>query len=267
MSLDLGRIPEEPIRAELFGIERLEQHAESLAAAEKTSERRKGRDLLPRVRENGRVLLAGYHDVVAAVAAKSEITLAEEWFLDNFHVVDEQLREIRDHLPGGYYRTLPKIASGHLAGAPRVYGLAWAYVAHTDSRFELETLARFVRAYQRVQPLGIGELWAVPIHLRMALVENLRRLSEQVIRARHARARADALADRLLGLGDAPAEDVSEIVRALDDTPLVGAFAVQLVQRLRDQDPSITPVLDWLNRSLGAQGTSPGEVVTRELHA
>jgi cyclic beta-1,2-glucan synthetase len=93
----------------------------------------------------------------------------------------------------------------------------------------------------------------------MALVENLRRLSEQVIRARHARARADALADRLLGLGDAPAEDVSEIVRALDDTPLVGAFAVQLVQRLRDQDPSITPVLDWLNRSLGAQGTSPGE--------
>ncbi len=267
MSRDPERILLEPIRAELFGIERLEQHAQSLATAGKTSEIRKGRDLLPRVRENGRVLLAGYHDIVAAVGAKSEITLAEEWFLDNFHVVDEQLREIRDHLPRGYYRSLPKIATGHLAGAPRVFALAWAYVAHTDSRFELETLARFVRAYQRVEPLGIGELWAVPIHLRMALVENLRRLSEQVIRARHARARADALADRLLGLGDGPREDVGKIVRDLDDTPLAGAFAVQLVQRLRDQDASITPALDWLNLELGAQGTSSGEVVARELHA
>ncbi len=191
---------DEPIRAELFGIERLEQHAESLAAADRiTAGRGRGRDLLPRVRSNGRVLLDAYHSVVEAVGAKREITLAEEWFLDNFHVVDEQLREIRDHLPKSFYRSLPRTPTGHLAGCPRVYGLAWAYVAHTDSRFELETLCRFVRAYQRSQPLGIGELWAVPIHLRMALVENLRRLSEQVIRARHARAEADELADRLLG--------------------------------------------------------------------
>ena len=142
---------EEPIRAELFGAERLEQHAESLAAADRITEKPiRGRDLLPTVRYNGRVLLAAYHSIVEAVGAKREITLAEEWFLDNFHVVDEQLREIRDHLPRGYYRRLPKIAAGHLAGCPRVYGLAWAYVAHTDSRFELETLQRFVRAYQRI---------------------------------------------------------------------------------------------------------------------
>ena len=112
MSRDPERILDEPIRAELFGIERLEQHAESLAEAGKTSEIVKGRDLLPRVRENGRVLLSGYHDIAEAVGAKSEITLAEEWFLDNFHVVDEQLREIRNHLPRGYYRLLPKIEIG-----------------------------------------------------------------------------------------------------------------------------------------------------------
>jgi len=149
--------------------------------------------------------VGAYHDVVEAVGAKREITLAEEWFLDNFHIVDEQLREIRDHLPESYYRRLPKIAAGHLAGTPRVYGLAWAYVAHTDSRFELDTLGRFVRAYQRVQPLGIGELWAVPIHLRMALVENLRRLSLLIVGSRRARARANALADRLLGRAGQPA--------------------------------------------------------------
>ena len=256
---------EEPIRAELFGIERLEQHAESLAAATRTTEKpTKGRNLLPRVRENGRVLLAAYRNIAETVREKSEITPAAEWLLDNFHVVDEQLREIRDHLPEGYYRRLPKIAAGHLAGTPRVYGLAWAYVAHTDSRFEQETLKRFVRAYQRVQPLSIGELWAVAIHLRMALVENLRRLSLLIVGSRQARAKADELADRLLGLSGRSAEKTEDVLRGLDDTPLARAFAVQLVQRLRDQDASITPALDWLNRKLSAQGTSPGEVVALE---
>jgi cyclic beta-1,2-glucan synthetase len=263
-----GSRAEEPIRAELFGIERLEQHGESLAAAVRTTDKpARGRKLLPRVRENGRALLAAYRNIVEAVGEKREITLAEEWFLDNFFVVDEQLREIRDHLPRSYYRLLPKIASGHLAGCPRAFGLTWAYVAHTDSRFELETLRRFVRAYQRIQPLTIGELWAVPIHLRMALVENLRRLSDQVIQARDARARADALADRLLGLSGRPAEDAESVLQHLGDSPLVGALAVQLVQRLRDQDESITPALVWLNRMLSAQGTSPSDVVAREHQA
>jgi cyclic beta-1,2-glucan synthetase len=263
-----GEAMEEPIRAELFGPERLEQHAESLAAADRTTAKpARRRDLLPRVRDNGRALLDAYHSSVEAAGAKREITLAEEWFLDNFHVVDEQLREIRDHLPESYYRRLPKIAAGHLAGTPRVYGLAWAYVAHTDSHFELQTLERFVRAYQRVQPLGIGELWAVPIHLRMALVENLRRLSQPIVGSRQARTQADELADRLLGLSGGPAESTEEVLHPLDDAPLTRAFAVQLVQRLRDQDASITPALEWLNRRLSAQGTVPGELVAQEHHA
>ena len=253
------------IRSEVFGAERLEQHAESLAAAVRvTGNPIRGRDLLPRVGDNGRALLDAYHNVVEAVAAKREITLAEEWFLDNFHVVDQQLREIRDHLPRGYYRRLPKIAEGHLEGCPRVYALAWAYVAHSDSRFEVQTLGRFVRAYQRVQPLSIGELWAVAIHLRMVLVENLRRLSVQAVRARLSRARADELADRVLGLSARLAKDREDALRHLDDTALEGAFAVQLIQRLRDQDESVTPVLDRLNRSLSAQGTSPSAVVAHE---
>ena len=245
--IDRSSPEEEPIRAELFGIERLEQHAESLAAAHRTTEKPpRGRNLLPRVRENAHVLLAGYRNIAETVLAKHEITPAAEWILDNFHVVDEQLRGIRDHLPGSYYRLLPKIAAGHLAGYPRVYGLAWAYVAHTDSRFEMETIQRFVRAYQRVQPLTIGELWAVAIHLRVALVENLRRLSQLIIRSRQARARADELADRLLGLSDRPVERPEEVLSGLGDAPLARAFAVQLVQRLRGQDPSIMPALAWL---------------------
>ena len=119
---------------------------------------------------------------------------AAEWLLDNFHLVEEQIREIRDDLPPGYYRQLPKLAAGPFAGYPRVFGVAWAFVAHTDSRFDPEMLRRFVRAYQRIQPLTIGELWAVAITLRIVLIENLRRLSDQIVLGRKERADADALA-------------------------------------------------------------------------
>ena len=120
--------------------------------------------------------------------------------LDTSHSVAEQLREIRDSLPPDYYRELPKLAEGHLAGYPRVLGLAWAYIAHTDSRFDPESLRRMVRAYQEVEPLTIGELWAIAISLRILLVDNLRRHAEQIVESRSAREQADEIADGLLGV-------------------------------------------------------------------
>ena len=126
---------------------------------------------------------------------------AAEWLLDNYHLVEEQIREIRDDLPPGYYRQLPKLADGPFAGYPRVFGLAWAFVAHTDSHLDPDMLRRFIAAYQRVQPLTIGELWAVAITLRIVLIENLRRLADQITVGRAARADADALADRLARAG------------------------------------------------------------------
>ena len=256
---------EEPIRSELFGIERLEQHAESLAAAQRvTSRPERRRPLLARVEDNGRVLREAYRVIARAIREERVITPAAEWLADNFHLVDEQLREIGDDLPAGFYRELPKLAEGPLAGYPRVYGIAWAFVAHTDSRFDPEALRRFVRAYQRVQPLTIGELWAVAITLRVVLVENLRRLVERIVRGRAARQEADALADELLGLGGPPVGPRATALDRLDGTPLVTAFAVQLVQRLRGQDPAVTPALRWLDERLAAQGTSADDMVRVE---
>src|SRR4029450_8762330 len=137
------------------------EHAERRAAAQAvTSHSRRGRRLLQRVEQNGHVLRESYRVIANAIREERAITPAAEWLLDNFHVVDEQLREIRDDLPPGFYRELPKLSEGPLVGYPRVYGIAWAFVAHTDSRLDPDSLRRFVRAYQRVQPLTIGELWA-----------------------------------------------------------------------------------------------------------
>ena len=259
------RDPEEPIRSELFSVERLEQHAESLAAAQRIAKRPTlGTPLATRLRDNGRVLLAAYRTIGAAIREERAITPAAEWLVDNFHIAEEQIREIRDDLPRGFYRQLPKLAEGPLAGYPRVFGLAWAYVAHTDSRFDPETLSRFVRAYQRVQPLTIGELWAVAITLRIVLVENLRRSAERIVSSRAVRQEADALADRLLGAGSGAAEAAATALRPFEQTTLRRAFAVQLVQRLRDQDPAVTPALRWLDERLAAQGTTADEIVSEE---
>ena len=255
---------EGPIRGELFSAERLEQHAENLAAAQVASQDiGEGRPLIPRVLENGRILLEYYRATANAIQQGGTITPAAEWLVDNFYIVEEQLREIRDDLSPGFYRRLPKLASGHLEGYPRVFGVAWAFVAHTDSRFEPELLRRFVNSYQRVQPLTIGELWALAITLRVVLVENLRKLADSIVRSRRAREEADRLVDGLLGNGDLPS--ISPVVlRRFEQGPLERAFAVQLVQRLRDLDPKAGPILLWLDKRLDAQGTTSDEIVRAE---
>ncbi|HZY60181.1 MAG TPA: protein ndvB, partial [Candidatus Binataceae bacterium] len=256
---------EEPIRAELFSVERLEQHAESLAAAQRVTDKPKtGRRLASRLRDNSRVLVQAYRTIAAAIREERARTPAAEWLVDNFHAVEEQIRLIRADLPPGYYRQLPKLADGPLEGYPRVFGIAWAFIAHTDSRFDPQMLCRFVRAYQRVQPLAIGELWAIAITLRIILVENLRRTAERMVRSRAARQDADALADQVLAVGIGQPETPEAALRRRDRTPLPRAFAVQLVQRLRDQDPKVTPALQWLDRRLAAQRTTADEVVAEE---
>jgi cyclic beta-1,2-glucan synthetase len=255
---------EGPIRGELFSVERLEQHAEDLATAQAIShDEGGGNPLIPRVLENGRILLEYYRATASSIQQGGTITPAAEWLVDNFYIVEEQLREIRDDLPQGYYRRLPKLTSGHLAGYPRVFGIAWAFVAHTDSRFEPELLRRFVSAYQRVQVLTIGELWALAITLRVVLVENLRKLADGIVRSRRAREEADRLVDGLFGSGDTPSISPM-ILREFEHQPLERAFAVQLVQRLRDLDPKVGPILLWLDKRLDAQGTTSDEIVRAE---
>jgi len=265
LSPDPFVIFEEPIRYEMFSAERLEEHAESLAARQKVmADPHRGRRLTPRVQENGRALLASYHAVAATVREQRAITPAAEWLLDNFHIVDDQLRDIRDHLPARYYRELPKLAGGPLTKYPRVYELAWSFVAHTDSRFDPELLIRFVRAYQRVQPLTIGELWAVPITLRIVLIENLRRIAVRIVGSQRARREADRISDDLLDISGGSLEAARNALQGMGESPLPMAFAVQLVQRLRNQGAEAALAMQWLTEKLAAQGTTADEVVLLE---
>nr|WP_298684955.1 glucoamylase family protein [uncultured Dongia sp.] len=256
-----------PIREELFSVDRLEQHAETLAAAQAIATKSiRVPSLVRRLKLNSAVLLEAHQTIAKALDEGRFITPAAEWLVDNYHVIAAQVREVQTDLPAGYYRLLPKLADGPFAGYPRVFGLAWAFVAHTDSHFDPIALQRFVHAYQRVQPLTIGELWAIAITIRIVLVENLRRSAVRILDARAGRQEADALADRLLGTKDREGESVATVLGQLDESMLPPALAVQLVQRLRDQDPKVTPALEWLDRHFTRWGTSSDVIVREEQH-
>lgn len=258
-----------PIRADLFGTERLEHHAQSLASAQPISPGRPLR-VIPldrRVRENAEILLKAYRSCAQAVQAGQAISPDAEWLLDNFHLVEQQLRQIHDDLPPAYYRKLPKLSEGPFAGYPRVFGLTWAYVAHTDSLMSGPVLARFVQAYQQVQPLMIGELWAIAITLRIVLVENMRRLALQIVEGHALRLQADGIVDAVLAAPKSPGQTtfsiVHRVVARYETELLPDIVASQIAKRLRGLDPLQTPLLDWLEERLARQGASLDEVIAK----
>ncbi len=257
---------EEPIRSEIFSVERLKQHAESLALTQTiTSNPKKGYNLAERLNNNRKIFSDCYHTIGKAVNEKQAITPAAEWLIDNFHIVEGQLRDISEHLPIGFYKELPKLAEGHLKDYPRVYGLSWAFVAHTDSRFDPELLTQFVRAYQNTQPLTIGELWAIAITLRIVLVENLRRLSVLILSSMQARKNADLLADELLGLNNGGISQTLEVyLKGFEGKQLRKSFLVHLIQRLRYHDPSVASTMQWVHEKLNEMNLTADEIVALE---
>ena len=254
---------DEPIRGEILGAEQLEQRAEELNAAHVSARARRGRPLLPRLHDNRTALRVARIALEKAVGEHRAITLGAAWLVDNFYLVEEQERQIRQDLSPQFYRELPKLDGAPWDGLPRVYALAWSFVAHTDSRFDPDLLLRFVRGYQRKSPLRIGELWAIGIHLRIALIENLRRLAEGVVVRLAARARADSIADGVLGLGSPQNESLRRLLDLSPESPEL-AFAVQLLQRLREQDPEATPLLARLYEQLHSNGAGEEEVIHLE---
>ena len=250
-----------PIRSVLFSVERLEEHAQVLAETDCTATKPMTvMSLHHRLDNNANTLLTHYLTNLADLKLDSMSSPASEWLLDNYHVVETQVNEIRDDLPKSYYDQLPKLSTGYFAGYPRVLSLAWAFVAHTDSHLDPEILSRFIAAYQKVQPLTIGELWAISITLRIVLIENLRRLADQMTTAKAERMDANTFAQQLLVKGCAStALETDLATRSVE--PLGEDFAAQLAKRLSGQDPMKAPALDWLEKRLNSQGSNIDTVV------
>jgi hypothetical protein len=169
-----------PLRSELFSANQMEQHGRILAGMHRLKPGHHQDQLLGRLSENEQLLLEVYNLLSDDVKSDQRITPAGEWLLDNFYLIEEQIRTAKQHLPKGYSRELPRLLDGISAGLPRVYDIALETISHGDGRVDPENLSSFVAAYQSVNVLELGELWAIPIMLRLALIENLRRVAARI---------------------------------------------------------------------------------------
>src|SRR6266545_5866252 len=266
----------EPSTPPLFSPEQLESHALALASAHTlAADPRRARPLLPRLDESAARLEDAYQFLSTIARTDPQPVASEDWLRDNYHIVQDQIREVRQDLPRKFYLELPKLGPpkpgeggwmGPYEGYPRVYLIARELIAHTAGRFDVETLVDFVTAYQRAAPLSIGETWAIPIMLRLGLVEELRRLVDEVVLARRSREKARKW-EVALGEGRPRREqDLDRLLQAEVEANgrLSAAFVVELLQWLRDQPASAGPAWQALQRALEAQGDLPEELLRLE---
>lgn len=256
---------EEPFRAELFDLEQLVEHARMLAATHKVIVKPGPNPLLGRLGANEKVLRA-YNEDTTKVERTRRLTPAAEWLLDNFYLIREEIQTTRRHLPKRYSSELPRLVEGPWADYPRVYHIALELIAHVDGRVDSDQLTRFIAAYQGITPLKLGELWAVPIMLRLALIENLRRVAVRLAEGRRERDAADHWSDRLLDTAQTqPANLIIEVARLAQSKPdISSAFVAEFIRRLQGQSPSLQLARNWIEQRIAERGLTIEQLIQLE---
>jgi cyclic beta-1,2-glucan synthetase len=247
-----GPIPS-PIRAEVFGPQRMAEHARNLGTthlAQTASGQRV--NFFPRLSGNMAVLREAQDYIALQASTGYDITPAAEWLIDNFHLIESQVKEIHKGLPRSYFRNLPILVEGPIAGLPRIYGVVWAFVAHTDGAFDEALLVQFLRAYQETRELNLSEMWALPTTLRVVLIENLRRLAEKTATNKAAREAANLCFDRLESYC---VDALDDILTAMEQRGVAKVFLAQMAQRLQDHrvsDEALdhSPTHQWIHNCL-----------------
>jgi cellobiose phosphorylase len=256
-------LAEPPLRSELFSADQMEQHGRYLAESHVLATGPAPDQLLPRLAANEEILLRVFEQLTEAVTAGRRVTPASDWLLDNFYLIEEQIRTAKRHLPRNYSRELPRLANGPSAGFPRVWDIALETVAHGDGRVDLVGLTRFVAAYESVSPLNLGELWAIPIMLRLALIENLRRVALRIAAGRFDRDLASQWVHAMITTVDQDPKSLILVVAdmARSKPPMSAPFVSEFVRGLQGQSPALAMALTWVEQRLAEDGQSIEQLV------
>jgi cyclic beta-1,2-glucan synthetase len=256
---------EPPLRAELFSVEQLARHAKALAANHKLDSRKSSNRLLTRLAHNEEILRS-FNRSSLSVDPSRNITPAAEWLLDNFYLIEEQIQLAKRHLPRGYSRELPRVVNSSSVELPRVYDIVLELISHVDAQIDPEPLRAFIAAYQTVHSLKLGELWAIPIMLRLGLIENLQRVTTRLILGRDDRDLADLWVDRLQAMAETNPSHLVVVVAemAQSDLPVSSSFVAEFSQRLSRQSPVLHLARSWLEQRLVEHGLSIEQLVQIE---
>ncbi len=255
---------EQPLRSELFSPDQMQSHGRFLAESHSVSHSRaRGDRLLARLVENEAVLNEVRALLTETAAASRRIVPAADWLLDNFYLIEEHIRTSKRDLPKGYSRELPRLRGGQSSGLPRVYDIALDRISHGDGAVDSETLFGFLQAYQSISVLTLGELWAVPIMLRLALIENLRRVAARISAEIHAESRADYWADRMTETVESDPKSLILLIAdmARSDPPMVSSFVAELARKLQGKGSALALPLTWIEQRLSESGLTIEQLV------
>jgi cellobiose phosphorylase len=255
-----------PLRAELYNTTQMEQHARALAKTHKVNRSRTSDFLIKRLAGNEKILLEVRNLLSEAIKEKITISPAAEWLLDNFYLIEEQIRTGKRHFPKGYSDGLPKLLNGPSTGLPRVYDIALEIVSHSDGRIDNDLLRCFVKAYQEITELELGELWAIPIMLRLALIENLRRVSTRIAIDRINQNLADYWSDQMIKTAEKDPKSLILVIAdmARSGPPMESSFVAELIRRLMWKGQALTLPLTWMEQRLSESGLTSAELVSTE---
>ncbi|MEO9020590.1 MAG: glucoamylase family protein [Ginsengibacter sp.] len=256
-----------PLRSELFSAEHMVQYGMTLAKEHRFIPGRAPNKLLKRLAENESVLVEVHNMLTEAVKANRRIIPAGEWLLDNFYLIQEQVNTGKKHLPKGYSEDLPRLTKGPSTGLPRVYDIAIEIISHSDGRVDFNSLSSFILAYQSVTSLKLGELWAIPIMLRLALIENLRRMATQIAITRVNQNYADYWAELMI---DTAEKDPKSLILVIADMarsapPLVSSFVAELTRRLQGKGTALAIPLSWLEDRLAENDQTSSDLIQSEI--
>jgi len=253
------------VHSELFSVGQLMLHAESLASLHPVGAKQKANPLLERLGFN-EDLLRGFLKHTQQDPAGRHLTPAAEWLLDNFYLIEEQIQLARKHLPRNYSRELPCLLEGPSKGLPRVYDVVTELVSHQDAQVDAETMSAFVAAYQSVTTLKLGELWAIPIMLRLSLIDTLQQIARRLLTAREDRALANEWINRLQAMVE---RDPSQLVVVVAEMARAGihlscAFVAEFTEQLARQNPLLHLARSWMEQHLSQEGRSVESLCVQE---
>ena len=257
---------EEPLRSELLSTSQMEHYGKFLATKHILTKKATADKLLPRLAENEIVLRQVFNLLSSVVKSANRITPAAEWLLDNYYLIDEQILTTKNHLPTRYSRELPKLASGPSKDKPRVYDLALEIISHGDGRIDIAKITAFISSYQSATTLTMGELWAIPIMLRLALIENLRRVAVRIAVSRKHHELAEKWVQQFLDTAENnPADLILQVADlARSNPPMVSAFVAEMTRRLQSQKTILTLPLTWISERLSETGMTIEQLIVLE---
>lgn len=266
-NLNKGYLNEEPLRSELFSSEQMARFAKTLATTHKLNSRPSKDHLLKRLAENELILHEVRKLLTDSIKRKYQITPAGEWLIDNFYLIEEHIRSAKIHFPKKYSEDLPQIVTSTSSGLTRIYDIGLQIISHCDGRIDMENLSSFIKSYQTVSNLKLGELWAIPIMLRLGLIENLRRVSSRIAIDRIDGNLADYWAAQMIETVEKDPKSLILVIAdmARSNPPMVSAFVSELTRQLRGKGPDLALALNWIEQQLSEGGMSSAELVNAEI--